>query len=124
MTFAIGALVGSLTGSGAGCHQRIVAAALAWIVGVVVCSLYACIFWRCASRLRRSRPAELSLAAVDRVVLVAAAGERLAPHHIIGALLGLIGTVLLFAATEWVRAWSGARIDRAFVAASCGRPIR
>src|SRR6266852_426426 len=45
----------------------------------------------------RSRPVELSLAASDRAVFGAVAGRTPGAHHIIGAVLGLAGTVLLFA---------------------------
>ena len=57
-----------------------------------------CISWRCALR-RRPKPGLLNYLWPLLIVLFSSLlpGERLAPHHIIGALLGLAGTVLLFA---------------------------
>ncbi len=37
------------------------------------------------------------MAAPHRSIVIVAAGERLAPHHILGAVLGFAGTILLFA---------------------------
>src|SRR6266446_3995605 len=100
MTFAIGALVGSLTWIG---RPDAVSALwqppLAWIVGVGGLFGYHALYFLA---LRSAPPAETGL--LDDlwpllIVLFSALlpGERLAPHHIIGAVLGLAGTVFLFA---------------------------
>src|ERR1700689_5392718 len=100
MTFAIGALVGSLTwiGRGEAIHamrQR----PLAWIVGVGGLFGYHALYFLA---LRFAPPAEAGLLNYLWPLLIVLfssllPGERLLPHHIIGALLGLAGTVLLFA---------------------------
>jgi drug/metabolite transporter (DMT)-like permease len=100
MTFAIGALVGSLTWIGRpdavrALRQR----ALAWIVGVGGLFGYHALYFLA---LRFAPPAEAGLLNYLWPLLIVLfssllPGERLAPHHIIGALLGLAGTVLLFA---------------------------
>ncbi len=53
-------------------------------------------------------------------------GERLSPHHIIGALLGLAGTALLFAGNSAALFESGhiAGWSRPLWRRSCGPPIR
>jgi drug/metabolite transporter (DMT)-like permease len=100
MTFAIGALVGSLTWIG---RPDAVGALwqppLARIVGVGGLFGYHALYFLA---LRFAPPAEAGL--LNNlwpllIVLFSALlpGERLAPHHIIGAVLGLIGTVLFFA---------------------------
>ena len=83
MTFAIGALVGSLT----------------WIVGVGGLFGYHALYFLA---LRLAPPAEAGLLNYLWPLLIVLfssllPGERLAPHHVIGAMLGLAGTVLLFA---------------------------
>jgi drug/metabolite transporter (DMT)-like permease len=100
MTFAIGALVGSLTWIGRGeaigaLRQR----PLAWIVGVGGLFGYHALYFLA---LRFAPPAEAGLLNYLWPLLIVLfssllPGERLLPHHIIGALLGLCGTVLLFA---------------------------
>jgi drug/metabolite transporter (DMT)-like permease len=100
MTFAIGALVGSLTWIGrpealAALRQQ----PLAWIVGVGGLFGYHALYFLA---LRFAPPAEAGLLNYLWPLLIVLfssllPGERLARHHIIGALLGLIGTVLLFA---------------------------
>src|ERR1700688_4221442 len=100
MTFAIGALVGSLTWIGRGeaigaLRQR----PLAWIVGVGGLFGYHALYFLA---LRFAPPAEAGLLNYLWPLLIVLfssllPGERLAPHHVIGALLGLAGTVLLFA---------------------------
>jgi drug/metabolite transporter (DMT)-like permease len=100
MTFAIGALVGSLTWIGRGeamlaLRQR----PLAWIVGVGGLFGYHALYFLA---LRFAPPAEAGLLNYLwplLIVLFSALlpGERLAPHHIVGAVLGLAGTVLLLA---------------------------
>jgi drug/metabolite transporter (DMT)-like permease len=100
MTFAIGALVGSLTWIGRG--EAIVALRqppLAWAVGVGGLFGYHALYFLA---LRFAPPAEAGLLNYLWPLLIVLfssllPGERLAPHHIIGALLGLAGTVLLFA---------------------------
>ena len=100
MTFAIGALVGSLTWIGRpeaiGALRQ---APLAWIVGVGGLFGYHALYFLA---LRFAPPAEAGLLNYLWPLLIVLfssvlPGERLAPHHIIGALLGLAGTVLLFA---------------------------
>jgi drug/metabolite transporter (DMT)-like permease len=100
MTFAIGALVGSLTWIGR--KEAIGAlrqAPLAWIVGVVGLFGYHALYFLA---LRFAPPAEAGLLNYLWPLLIVLfssllPGERLAPHHVIGAVLGLTGTVLLFA---------------------------
>jgi drug/metabolite transporter (DMT)-like permease len=99
MTFAIGALVGFLTWIGRpdairALRQR----PLAWIVGVGGLFGYHALYFLA---LRFAPPAEAGLLNYLWPLLIVLfssllPGERLAPHHIIGALLGLAGTVLLF----------------------------
>jgi len=100
MTFAIGALVGSLGWIGR--PDAIGALAQpprAWIVGVGGLFGYHALYFLA---LRFAPPAEAGLLNYLWPLLIVLfssllPGERLAPHHIIGALLGLAGTVLLFA---------------------------
>jgi drug/metabolite transporter (DMT)-like permease len=103
MTFAIGALVGSLTWIG---RPEAIATlrqpALAWIVGVGGLFGYHALYFLA---LRFAPPAEAGLLDYLLPLLIVLfssllPGERLAPHHVIGALLGLVGTVLLFAASS------------------------
>jgi drug/metabolite transporter (DMT)-like permease len=100
LTFAIGALVGFLTwigrpGAAFALRQR----PLAWIVGVGGLFGYHALYFLA---LRFAPPAEAGLLNYLWPLLIMLfssllPGERLLPHHIIGALLGLAGTVLLFA---------------------------
>ena len=100
MTFAIGALVGSLTWIGR--FEAISALrqpALAWAVGVGGLFGYHALYFLA---LRFAPPAEAGLLNYLWPLLIVLfssllPGERLAPHHVIGAMLGLAGTVLLFA---------------------------
>jgi drug/metabolite transporter (DMT)-like permease len=100
MTFAVGALVGSLTWIGRPDAIRALRQApLAWIVGVGGLFGYHALYFLA---LRFAPPAEAGLLNYLWPLLIVLfssvlPGERLAPHHIIGALLGLAGTVLLFA---------------------------
>jgi len=100
MTFAIGALVGSMTWIGRPDAIRALRQApLAWIVGVGGLFGYHALYFLA---LRFAPPAEAGLLNYLWPLLIVLfssvlPGERLAPHHIIGALLGLAGTVLLFA---------------------------
>src|ERR1700758_2809195 len=99
MTFAIGALVGSL--SWIGRPQAIRALKqppVAWIVGVGGLFGYHALYFLA---LRFAPPAEAGLLNYLWPLLIVLfssllPGEHLATHHIIGALLGLAGTVLLF----------------------------
>jgi drug/metabolite transporter (DMT)-like permease len=100
MTFAIGALVGFLTWvrrpEAIGALRQ---PPIAWAVGVGGLFGYHALYFLA---LRFAPPAEAGLLNYLwplLIVLFSALlpGERLAPHHIIGALLGLAGTVLLFA---------------------------
>ena len=98
MTFAIGALVGFLTWIGRPRRARL-RQPLAWIVGVGGLFGYHALYFLA---LRFAPPAEAGLLNYLWPLLIVLfssllPGERLAPHHIIGALLGLVGTVLLFA---------------------------
>jgi drug/metabolite transporter (DMT)-like permease len=100
MTFVIGALVGSLTWIGRPQAVRALRQQpLAWIVGVGGLFGYHALYFLA---LRFAPPAEAGLLNYLWPLLIvlfssALPGERLLPHHIIGALLGLTGTVLLFA---------------------------
>jgi len=100
MTFAIGALVGFLTWLGRpGAVRALRQSPLAWIVGVGGLFGYHALYFLA---LRFAPPAEAGLLNYLWPLLIVMfsallPGERLAPQHIIGALLGLAGTVLLFA---------------------------
>jgi drug/metabolite transporter (DMT)-like permease len=105
MTFAIGALVGFLTWIGRPQAVRALwQPPLAWIVGVGGLFGYHALYFLA---LRFAPPAEAGLLNYLwplLIVLFSALlpGERLAPHHIIGALFGLAGTVLLLAGSSRV----------------------
>jgi drug/metabolite transporter (DMT)-like permease len=93
MTFAIGAVVGSLTWIGA-----LRQAPLVWIVGVGGLFGYHALYFLA---LRFAPPAEAGLLNYLWPLLIVLfssflPGERLAAHHVVGALLGLVGTILLF----------------------------
>jgi drug/metabolite transporter (DMT)-like permease len=100
MTFAIGALVGSL--SWIARPQAIATLRqppLAWLVGVGGLFGYHALYFLA---LRFAPPAEAGLLNYLWPLLIVLfssllPGERLLPHHVIGAVLGLAGTVLLFA---------------------------
>jgi drug/metabolite transporter (DMT)-like permease len=100
MTFAIGALVGFLTFIGRPHAMRALRQPLvAWAVGVGGLFGYHALYFL---SLRFAPPAEAGLLNYLWPLLIVLfssllPGERLAPHHIIGAVLGLAGTVLLFA---------------------------
>jgi len=100
LTFAIGALVGFLTWPGRpGAARALRQSPLAWIVGVGGLFGYHALYFLA---LRFAPPAEAGLLNYLWPLLIVMfsallPGERLAPHHIVGALLGLAGTVLLFA---------------------------
>jgi drug/metabolite transporter (DMT)-like permease len=98
MTFAIGGLVGCLTWIGRPI-RALWQPPVAWMVGVGGLFGYHALYFLA---LRFAPPAEAGLLNYLwplLIVLFSALlpGERLAPHHIIGALFGLAGTVLLLA---------------------------
>ncbi|HEY3794497.1 MAG TPA: EamA family transporter [Bradyrhizobium sp.] len=100
MTFAIGAAVGFLSWIGRpGAARALRQPPLAWMVGIGGLFGYHALYFLA---LRFAPPAEAGLLNYLWPLLIVLfssllPGERLAPHHIIGALLGLAGTVLLFA---------------------------
>jgi drug/metabolite transporter (DMT)-like permease len=100
MTFAIGALVGSLSWIGRpNAVSAIRQPALVWLVGVGGLFGYHALYFLA---LRFAPPAEAGLLNYLWPLLIVLfssllPGERLAPHHLIGAGLGLAGTVVLFA---------------------------
>ena len=100
MTFAIGALVGFLTWiRRPDAISALRQSPVAWVVGVGGLFGYHALYFLA---LRFAPPAEAGLLNYLWPLLIVLfssllPGERLLPHHIIGALLGLAGTVLLFA---------------------------
>jgi drug/metabolite transporter (DMT)-like permease len=100
MTFAIGALVGPLTWvARPGAIAVLWQPPVAWMVGVGGLFGYHALYFLA---LRSAPPAEAGLLNYLWPLLIVLfssllPGERLLPHHIVGALLGLAGTVLLFA---------------------------
>src|ERR1700750_665457 len=114
MTFAIGAVTCALTWIGrvnasktlsqqliarGMAHKARAQPLIAWIVGVGGLFGYHALYFLA---LRFAPPAEAGLLNYLWPLLIVLfssllPGERLAPHHIVGALLGLVGTVLLFA---------------------------
>ncbi|MGY3354760.1 drug/metabolite transporter (DMT)-like permease [Bradyrhizobium sp. GM0.4] len=100
MTFAIGGLVGLLTWIGRGAAAKSLRQPLVvWIVGVGGLFGYHALYFLA---LRFAPPAEAGLLNYLWPLLIVLfssflPGERLAVHHVVGALLGLVGTVLLFA---------------------------
>jgi drug/metabolite transporter (DMT)-like permease len=103
MTFGIGALVGPLTWIGRPHAVRALRQPpLVWIVGVGGLFGYHALYFLA---LRFAPPAEAGLLNYLwplLIVLFSALlpGERLAPHHVVGAMLGLLGTVLLFTGND------------------------
>src|SRR3954449_168448 len=100
MTFAIGGTVGVLTWIGRpAAMQALRQPPVAWVVGVTGLFGYHALYFLA---LRFAPPAEAGLLNYLwplLIVLFSALlpGERLAVHHVVGAVLGLVGTVLLFA---------------------------
>ena len=100
MTFAIGAATCALTWIGrADAVNSLRQPLIAWIVGVGGLFGYHALYFLA---LRFAPPAEAGLLNYLWPLLIVLfssllPGERLAAHHIIGAVLGLAGTVLLFA---------------------------
>jgi len=100
MTFAIGAATCALTWIGRpDAIKALRQSPVAWIVGVGGLFGYHALYFLA---LRFAPPAEAGLLNYLWPLLIVLfssllPGERLLPHHIIGAMLGLAGTVLLFA---------------------------
>ena len=101
---------------------------VAWVVGVGGLFGYHALYFLA---LRFAPPAEAGLLNYLWPLLIVLfssllPGERLAPHHIIGALLGLAGTVLLFAgnAAAALRPARSPDWPRPSSRPSSGRPIR
>ena len=100
MPIAIGALIGALTWIGRGDAVRALRQRpVVWLVGVGGLFGYHALYFLA---LRFAPPAEAGLLNYLWPLLIVLfssllPGERLAAHHIIGAVLGLAGTVLLFA---------------------------
>src|ERR1700745_2402469 len=100
MTFAIGGVVGLLTWIGRGeAAKSLSQPLLVWAVGVGGLFGYHALYFLA---LRFAPPAEASLVNYLWPLLIVLFSsllpvERLLAHHIIGAVLGLAGTVLLFA---------------------------
>jgi drug/metabolite transporter (DMT)-like permease len=98
MTFAIGACIAPLTwiwrrGAWRALRQSFVV----WLVGVTGLFLYHALYF---VALRLAPPAEAGLLNYLWPLLIVLFSsllpdERLAPHHVVGALLGLVGTALL-----------------------------
>src|SRR5438270_6485764 len=103
MTFAIGALVGFLTWVGRpDAVKALRQPPMAWIVGVGGLFGYHALYFLA---LRFAAPAEAGLLNYLWPLLIVLfssllPGERLAPHHILGALLGFTGTVILLLGTN------------------------
>lgn len=120
MTFAIGALVGSLTWIGRGeAIKSLRQPLVVWAVGVGGLFGYHALYFLA---LRFAPPAEAGLLNYLWPLLIVLfssflPGERLAPHHVIGALLGLSGTVVLFAGNASFAAGQAPGLIAAFVAA-------
>src|SRR5690349_14633031 len=123
MTFAIGALVGSLTWIGRpGAIGALRQAPLAWMVGVGGLFGYHALYFLA---LRFAPPAEAGLLNYLWPLLIVLfssllPGERLALHHIVGALLGFAGTVILLlgsSGSSEFGAGQGPGLLAAFVAA-------
>ena len=99
MTFAIGALVGFVSWIGRpDAIQALRQPPLAWIIGVGGLFGYHALYFLA---LRFAPPAEAGLLNYLWPLLIVLfssllPGERLALHHVLGALLGFAGTVLLF----------------------------
>lgn len=106
MTFAIGGVVGSATvllRGGAARALRL--PAIAWAVGIGGLFGYHALYFL---SLRLAPPAEAGLLNYLWPLLIVLfssllPGERLARHHVVGALLGLAGTVLLFVGNTGVQ---------------------
>jgi drug/metabolite transporter (DMT)-like permease len=121
MTFTIGALVGSLSWIGRGeAVGALRQSPTTWAVGVGGLFGYHALYFLA---LRFAPPAEAGLLNYLWPLLIVLfssllPGERLAAHHVIGAVLGLVGTVLLFAGnTTSINSGQVPGLVAAFVAA-------
>src|SRR6201994_4161701 len=120
MTFAIGGLVGLLTWIGRGdAAKSLRQPVVVWAVGVGGLFGYHALYFLA---LRFAPPAEAGLLNYMWPLLIVLfssllPGERLALHHVIGAVLGLSGTVLLFAGHASFEASQVPGLIAAFVAA-------
>ncbi len=120
MTFAIGALVGSLTWIGRReAIKSLKQPLLVFAVGVGGLFGYHALYFLA---LRFAPPAEAGLLNYLWPLLIVLfssflPGEHLAPHHVVGALLGLTGTVLLFAGNASFTAAQLPGLLAAFIAA-------
>src|SRR6201994_396865 len=122
MTFAIGGTVGLLPWIGRpGALKALGQPPVAWVVGVGGLFGYHALYFLA---LRFAPPAEAGLLNYLWPLLIVLfssllPGERLKAHHIVGALLGLAGTILLFAGNTSVHFEQGqiAGLIAAFVAA-------
>jgi drug/metabolite transporter (DMT)-like permease len=122
MTFAIGALAASVSWIvRPGAIRALWQPPIAWMVGIGGLFGYHALYFLA---LRLAPPAEAGLLNYLWPLLIVLfssllPGERLKPHHIIGALLGLAGTVLLFAGNASAQFEPGqiAGLAAAFVAA-------
>ena len=122
MTFAIGAVAAFASWTvRPGAFKALRQPPIAWMVGVGGLFGYHALYFLA---LRLAPPAEAGLLNYLWPLLIVLfssllPGERLAPHHVIGALLGLVGTVLLFAGNSSARFEPGhiAGLIAAFVAA-------
>jgi len=99
LTFAIGGGLGFVYAASRGRLAALVQPWPVWMVGVGGLFGYHALYFLA---LRFAPPAEAGLLNYLWPLLIVLfssvlPGERLLPHHIIGALLGLVGTVLLFA---------------------------
>jgi drug/metabolite transporter (DMT)-like permease len=121
MTFAIGGVVGLLTWIGRpAAAKSLRQPALVWIVGVGGLFGYHALYFLA---LRFAPPAEAGLLNYLWPLLIVLfssllPGEHLAVHHVVGATLGLAGTVLLFAGnTSGFAAGAVPGLIAAFIAA-------
>jgi drug/metabolite transporter (DMT)-like permease len=122
MTFAIGALAASASWiARPGAIRALKQPPIAWVVGIGGLFGYHALYFLA---LRLAPPAEAGLLNYLWPLLIVLfssllPGERLKPHHVIGALLGLAGTVLLFAGNTSAQFAHGqiAGLIAAFVAA-------
>ena len=120
MTFAIGAVTCALTWIGrADVAKTLRQPLIAWIVGIGGLFGYHALYFLA---LRFAPPAEAGLLNYLWPLLIVLfssllPGERLALHHVIGALLGLAGTVLLFSGNANFSAGQLPGLIAAFVAA-------
>jgi drug/metabolite transporter (DMT)-like permease len=122
MTFAIGASIGFLTWIGRpNAIGALRQSPLAWIVGIGGLFGYHALYFLA---LRFAPPAEAGLLNYLWPLLIVLfssllPGERLAPHHIVGALLGFAGTVILLlgSSDSEFRAGHGPGLLAAFIAA-------